>query len=251
MKLSENISSVKSRTNLDKYNGFNLRTWCSAFFKQLPLHGRCISLDDFDSSNNIHFEKTPKDFDINYLIDFCEYSYNIANYEIPKIFGCSTKNYLEQVEKVIEAVGYMAIQKDEVTDFVPKNQVVISVAEIVDPSLSHKVIEYNHHSMKGDLERKRAVLLVFADKLEAMRPKLQENKSAVESDLFYLFNNINIRHNNLDKNGKNYKEFVANMSDNELENWYDETYQMCLLAFLELEHLERKSRIKELKEKSK
>ena len=38
------------------------------------------------------------------------------------------------------------------------------------------------------------------------------------------------------------------MNDNELENWYDDAYQMSLLAFLELEYFERKDRIKKLKE---
>ena len=35
----------------------------------------------------------------------------------------------------------------------------------------------------------------------------------------------------------------------ELEHWYDETYQMCLLAFLRIEHIDRKKAINELKKK--
>ena len=30
---------------------------------------------------------------------------------------------------------------------------------------------------------------------------------------------------------KNYKKVIAEMPPEELEHWYDETYQMCLLAF--------------------
>ncbi len=237
---------------LVKHKGLNLRTWCAIFFTQLPLHGRCISLDDFDSSNNIHFEKAPKDFDINYLIDFCEYSYNIANYEKSKFLGCSTKSYLEQVEKVIEAVGYMAIQKDGVTDFVTKNQAAISVAEIVEPNLSYKVIEYNHHSMMGKLDKKRDFLRAFAHELEPKQSSLEKINKDLKNDLFFLFNNMDIRHNNSDSNnGKKYKEFVDNMNNKELEDWYDYIYKMCLLAFLELEHLERKEQLEKLKEKSK
>ena len=46
---------------------------------------------------------------------------------------------------------------------------------------------------------------------------------------------------------KNYKETVAKMSKDELENWYDETYQLCLLAFLELDNVERTKKVVELK----
>lgn len=48
----------------------------------------------------------------------------------------------------------------------------------------------------------------------------------------------------LDKN----LHFVADMKDGDIEQWYDDIYQMCLLAFLELDHLERKERVKKLKE---
>ena len=37
------------------------------------------------------------------------------------------------------------------------------------------------------------------------------------------------------------------MTEEEIEQWYDDTYQMCLLAFLELDHLDRKNRIDKLK----
>ena len=37
------------------------------------------------------------------------------------------------------------------------------------------------------------------------------------------------------------------MSPEELEHWYDETYQMCLLAFIRLEQEERKIEVDKLK----
>ena len=59
---------------------------------------------------------------------------------------------------------------------------------------------------------------------------------------------MNIRHNNVDPDLKGkYKAYVARMPNDELEKWYDETYQMCLLAFLQLENLARKVEFDELK----
>lgn len=59
---------------------------------------------------------------------------------------------------------------------------------------------------------------------------------------------IENRHNNSNKNDlTKYKEYVAKMSEEELEEWYDELYQMILLAFLMIDNVERMEKIKKLK----
>jgi peptidoglycan hydrolase CwlO-like protein len=115
--------------------------------------------------------------------------------------------------------------------------------------LSYKVIEYNHHSMKGDLSRKQATLKLLADQLESKRDALKSLNNSLQSDLFYLLNNINIRHNNIDSTSANYKKAIAEMSSEELEEWYDRTYDLCLYAFMTLDQADRKSKMKELKDK--
>ena len=236
-------------------NSVSLRDSCAANFISLPFRGTCVSLDDFDDFYGYSFEKNPSSFNLEYLISFCEYSYNLAIYSQGigygmSLFGLSQpmQFYVQQVMKVIDTVGYMANSQDGITDFVPKDQAAISAAEVVDPALSYRIIEYNHHSMKGDLERKKATLIALADKLEAKRAKLKQINTSLESDLFYLLNSVNVRHNNADQGSKNYIHFVADMKDGDIEQWYDDIYQMCLLAFLELDHLERKERVKKLKE---
>lgn len=63
-------------------------------------------------------------------------------------------------------------------------------------------------------------------------------------------NNLNIRHNNIDPKDKSqYHKYVDEMDKAELEKWYDEVYQMCLLAFLRLEHADRKPQLDELMKK--
>ena len=103
--------------------------------------------------------------------------------------------------------------------------------------------------MKGDLDIKRSTIIALADKLEPQRKTLGQINSSLESDLFFLLNNINLRHNNSDPaGGKKYHPVVAGMSNDELEKWYDEIYQMCLLAFLELDNADRKDKINKLKQ---
>ena len=228
---------------------------CAANFFGFPFRKTCISLDDFNYTFGFRFEKYPGNCDIDYLIRFCEYSYNLAfanQQYLSNMFmmamNQANQAYITQIKTVIETIGYMENTKNGITDFVPKNQAAISVSEIIDPTLSYKVIEYNHHSMKGDLERKKATLLCLADKLEPQRARLRNFNSSLEDQVFFLFNHVNLRHNNADPEGKKYIPFVAGLKEDEIEQWYDDTYQMCLLAFLELDNEERKNRVKQLKQ---
>ena len=232
-----------------------LKETCANSFPNFPIRDTCISLDDFNDTHGFNFEDSPIDFNIDYLVSFCEYTYNLVSYSERYNSGMITLDlndaitfYIHQIMLVIGKIGYMGHVKDNLMIIVPKDQVVISVAEIVDPNLSYRLIEYNHHSMKGNLEKKRAILLVLADQLEPLQTKLKEINSKLAKDVFFLLNNVNVRHNNIDQNGTNYNPYVANMKKEEFEQWYDTIYQLCLLAFLELEHLDRKERIDQLKQ---
>lgn len=88
----------------------------------------------------------------------------------------------------------------------------------------------------------------MAEQLESKREALKNVNKTLESNVFFLYNNMNIRHNNCDPASKNYKEHTANMSKKELEFWYDEIYQLSLLFFLELDNIERSKQIEVLKQ---
>ena len=101
--------------------------------------------------------------------------------------------------------------------------------------------------MKGNLAEKKATLLDFANLLEPQRTNLERNDRTFASDLFYAFNNFHIRHNNADTQSPKFKEPIGALSKEQLEFWYDEVYQMCLLAVLRLEHVGRKKTFEALK----
>lgn len=237
----------------DSYgNVGTLSDFCGMAFINIPFRGTCLTLDDFDEFYDFHFEKVPSNFSFDYLITFCEYTYNLilyANIETGFMFMSPKQLYIQQVMKVIDIIGYMATQKNGVTIFVPKSEAAIEVAKILPENLSYKVIEYNHHSLKGNLDGKKAILLLLADKLEGSKDKLGQTNSTLKTNIFFAFNNLNIRHNNCDIESKHYKEYIANMDKHDLEIWYDETYQLCLLAFLELSNVERTKKFDELKKK--
>ena len=224
---------------------------CEMDFMSFPHRGTCLSLDDFNDFYGFNFEQKPSSFDVDYLVSFCEYSYNLAKYQQGNgimTFLSPTKQYIQQILKVIESIGYMHMSENGISIFVPKSQPAIVVSEMLPSDLSYKVIEYNHHSMKGDLARKQATLKLLADQLEAKRKELNNLNSSFSSDLFYLLNNMNIRHSNIDPDSTSYKKWVADMSEQELEEWYDMTYDMCLYAFMTLDQADHSKKIKELKQ---
>ena len=102
--------------------------------------------------------------------------------------------------------------------------------------------------MHWNIIEKKNVILQLADLLEAKRENLSKIDKEYSSDLFYAFNKFNLRHNNIDPNlSSKYVPVIAQMKNDELESWYDEVYQMCLLAFLRLEHDDRKIEFDKLK----
>lgn len=217
-------------------------------FMSCPFRGTCTSVEDFNEAFGFSFEEYPPDFSVDYLISFCEYCYNFGIF----MHHCSYdegKTLCMQIDLVIEKIGYMQAEEDGIVIFVEKSAPAIAVSEIVPTAASYSVISYNHYSMKGDLESKKEILLKLAYLLEPKDSTLESLDKTFKKDLFYLFNNLGLRHNNLDPDGKKYKEFVAQMKPGELEHWYDETYQMCLLAFLRLDHIARKKDFDVLKSK--
>lgn len=154
----------------------------------------------------------------------------------------------ENVIRILDDLGYEAkvFEDEEKVLLVEKNVAMTAVAEIVDSKSAYAVVEYNHHLLKGNIDEKQRILKILADKFEPMRGELKKVNKDLESNTGYLLNKINIRHNNIE--GKNAVEYVKNLSDEELEEWYDETYQMLLLCFLEYDNIERSKRISKLKE---
>ena len=132
---------------------------------------------------------------------------------------------------------------------VETNPAATAASEIVDPDLSDKIIEYNHYLLRGDLAKKREILRALSHKYDAIKPSLKSINSGLEDKSSFLLNNLNIRHNNKDKQSKDYRKFVADMSDSDLERWYDETYQTILFALLAVDQIARNQAIDELKVK--
>lgn len=220
-------------------DGKSLADLISLNFEDISFRGTCLDLDEFDQQFEFHFDEHPQNFDVDYLVSFCEYVYNfVIHFDSRFFWRRADKNfYIHHILKVIEEIGYMQSSEDDFAIFVPKDSVAIAVSKLdqIPENVSYRIIAYNHHSM--DIESKKQTLLVLAHLLEPHDKKLNQIDAPLKKDLFYAFNNFNLRHNNIDPADKgHYKKVIAEMPQEELERWYDRTYQMCLMAFMRLEH---------------
>ncbi len=153
---------------------------------------------------------------------------------------------------------------------VEKNVYASEVSQIVSESNIEdaiKVLEYNHFSNKGNIQRKKEILLSLAGYLEPYlkefeRPKklsdeskviytelkevlrLNKDKSKIIAfdRLSEMYNKGGLRHNND-------KQYHLNMNDEELEQWYDNIYSSTLFVILSLEMGRNLSKLNELKKK--
>lgn len=146
-----------------------------------------------------------------------------------------------QIEMVISSLGYKFIVVDDrqiiVENNVFANEATQVMTEFADIKEALSILEYNHFSNKGNIDRKKEILIKIASLLEPWRDDLNNNiafKDVLKLDnkkvlavekLFRMFNTLNIRHNN---DGQQ----LTNMDDNTVEAWYDKIYTMSLFVIL-------------------
>lgn len=214
---------------------------------------KCIGFDNLKRSATEHVEAFLTLIELIYNV-WVLVNVDVANYDKMgyKLEWEGNYYHLKKVmDDILGQYNYTAYvdKKSEKVLVIENTPGVTAVAEIVEPSLALEVIKYNHYALKGEIELKKSILLKMAQQLEPQRKSLHAIDSKLEDNIFFMFNNLDLRHNNRSANDKSYKEYVAKMKKRDLEKWYDELYQMVLLAFLLLDNVDRTEKVKELKGK--
>lgn len=256
------MSQEESVLCVDGFRNHTLFSFVNEYcFKYWDYRGHCVNVTDYLKTLSFDDIKKKALIDTDSLFTLIELIYNFWNLADQR-FYISEKGYklqwcgnyyhlIDVMDDILDQYNHIAYTNDEKTCVlvIENKEEVTAVAEILPTSLSLDVIKYNHRSLKGEIELKKAILLKLANELEPKRAEIEAVNKQLASDIFFMLNNMNIRHNNRSKKDKNYKEYVAKMTKDRLEKWYDELYQMMLLAILLLDNTDRTSKLKELKTK--
>jgi len=139
---------------------------------------------------------------------------------------------------------------------VEKNVYASEVSQIVSETSIQdaiKVLEYNHFANKGNVQRKKEILISLANYLEPLRKELNNSEELKEvfkvnnqkiiafEKLFEMYNNFGLRHNNSN-------QYHLDLADDELEQWYDDIYTSTLFVILSMDESRILSKLKTLRE---
>lgn len=230
--------------------GYSIITAVDPVFHDWKGRGSCLNcadmhkelgLDELEKKENLSVDEIV--FCLEYMVNilFIFIKKSIPYYEIEDDPVTPTFNILKaNINLLLEHLNYtkQVNNEQERVLLIPKDPAATAVAEIAPKDIAFAILKYNHVSLKGQLEEKRRLLQSIANEYEDLLEKPIEPFGDFFTKTNGLLNNLNIRHNN--KKGKNQHEAVVQMNEQELEKWYDETYQLLLFCILSKDNTERK-----------
>jgi len=206
--------------------------------------GTCLSCQEMRNKIGIDLSK----YDTNSILIRLEYYLNIINLANTKLtfpsFQKSQQFFMleENIKILLSHLNYecLYIQEDDKILLVPKSPAATSVAEISSKDTAIAILMYNHASLKGDLSQKQNLLLKIYLEYEKLLKKGIAGFSEYFDKTRGLVNKLNIKHNN--------KKEIENLDNKQLEEWYDELYQLLLFCVLIKDNKDRKEKAKEFLE---
>jgi len=191
--------------------------------------------------------------DENAFFSYCEMLMNVITGTLAVDYTPCKRQVLHILETIradLAKLNHMfAKTEDGEWSIVQCDAAASSAADLVPLEVGQAIIQYNHYLLRGDIEKKRNLLKIIADELEPKRPHLKEVNKGVEVNLFFLFNKMSIRHNNRDAGDKeHFNPVLVKLSNKEVEDWYDDTYQLALYAILIIDNCSRMKKVDLLKQ---
>ncbi len=163
----------------------------------------------------------------------------------------------DNIKRFLELSNHEMITLDNGNKIIVEKNVYASEASqiVSETSIEEaiKVLEYNHFSNKGNIQRKKEILIALANYLEPFRRELNNSEELKDilkvnnqkviafEKLFEMYNNFGLRHNNSN-------QYHLDLADDELELWYDDIYTSTLFVILSMDQSRILSKLKTLRE---
>lgn len=238
---------------LTHFGLYSFKEWIDKRFRSLPIRSSFLSVDDMLKDLGIK-EKTEYFVDFDQLFLYCEVLFNLINQVLKQMERGSSVSeqaaaIVDNIEEILDKTNH-EMKKVEagfvVVDKNPATTEAIECLEEKNADLALNMIEYNRVLLKGNLTRKREILVALADYTEPMNNDFKGTQYAnLYSDSRFLVNAIDIRHNNSGKG--DLPEKAKLWTPQEKEDWYDKTYQVLLTVILTRKHMDVSKEIQDLK----
>jgi len=219
-------------------------------FLKWKYRGRYLSITEVMSDLEITEQHFNCDVSIEKLVLYIEFVINMISLIPQSTYDehnrVKIKTLKENIDNLLEDLNYKIYHnKAEQYIVIEKDIITTAVAETM-PEICNNVIEYRRVILKGNIEEKRTILKNLSNIIEPLKNKFKstEYKNMIE-DVNFLLNNLNIKNNNLEGNKR--KEYTVNMSCEDLEKWYDRTYDAILGLIIVDKYVDLKHELKELK----
>lgn len=203
--------------------------------------GSCLNCEEMRRKLGINITKYGLD-DIIIRLEYYLNIINLANTKLRYPNFQKTQQFIileDNIKILLDHLNYecLNIPEEEKVLLVPKNAAATSVAEISSKDTALAILMYNHASLKGDLSQKRNLLLKIYLEYETLLKKGITGFSEYFDKTRGLINKLNIKHNN--------KKEIESLDNEQLEEWYDELYQLLLFCVLIKDNKERKDKAEE------
>lgn len=221
-----------------------------AYFRDLPFRGRFTSV--VDMMDELRLDDLSDD--LNDLFTFCEFLEAVMpqNSQSNTSVDSQCEVIRDNIKNILDKTNHELIRSSKYGDkyiIIEKNKAAMLSAEIVeDEEIAFELLEYNHYTLKGNLTEKKKILHSIGTYIEPILRDETLSKAGygnLESNVGFLLNKFHIRHNN--KEGATAQEYIVSINDDELEKWYDRTYDVLIQAILTNENIAVEKDIKQLK----
>lgn len=227
------------------------------YFTNWGLRGTFLSTDEMRAGLGIAKERFDEDsINENMVLDFCQYVANINMRAMLTIGKCSVayisdtsyfKTIVDNMSLLLDRLGAHFLTDNKTREVCIAYNDELSLAVGIDfPEIESSIAEYKKIDNRGDLKRKGEILCTLFKKLEAEESKFKGTTyKSICDDTTFLFNKIGARHW-VEKDRIASKTFMK-MSPEELELWYDRTYDMFLSCMVIARYLAVKKDIDTIK----
>ena len=247
------VNLFNAQWDKNLYEKTSLKNFINGHLPQLPIRQTYLLVDEILSDLSIS-EDALYGVQWTTLFTYCELLFNLINQargfiKKDEIASTFAKVIEDNIATILIKTNHRWAKIKEGYIIVDKNPAATEAVECLeerDSDLALKMIEYNRVLLKGNLERKREILISMAGYVEPMKMLFKgTDYSTLYDDSRNWVNHLNIRHNNSGNNS--IPEYAKKWKSKDYEEWYDKIYHTLLMVILAKKQLEIKREFNKLK----